>query len=81
MIRQRNYLPQHRPYGPYRRLRRVVVKSDSSYLVSAMTDWIYKWRNNGYINSRGLSVCNEDLFKQLDEAVDSLNDADVQVQF
>lgn len=80
-IRQRNSIPRYRPPGPYRMLRRVVIKSDSAYLVKGMTEWIYGWRNNGYINSRGSAVCNSDLFKQLEEAVDDLNDMDVQVQF
>lgn len=80
-IRERNSNPRYRSPGPYRRLRRVVIKSDSVFLVSGMTQWIYKWRNNGYINCRGLPVCNEDRFRQLEEAVEDLNDMDVQVQF
>ena len=32
--------------GPSRRLRRVVIKADSRYLVKGMTDWIHKWRDN-----------------------------------
>lgn len=35
------------PPGPCRKLRRVVIKADSKYLVSAMTEWIHKWEDNG----------------------------------
>ena len=66
---------------PSRRLRRVVIKADSKYLVKGMTSWIYKWRANGYENCRGLSVTNADLFKRLDQAVEDLNGMNVEVQF
>ena len=70
-----------KPPGPLRRLRRVVLKADSRYLVDAMTDWIFKWRDNDYTNSRGEPVVNEDLFERLEEAVVTLNNMDVDVQF
>jgi ribonuclease HI len=67
--------------GPSRRLRRVVIKADSEYLVKAMTDWINKWRTNGYENCRGLPVTNADMFKHLDHTINELNAMDVQVEF
>jgi len=70
-----------RRQGPMRRLSRVLITSDSSYLVNAMTDWIYKWRQNGYLNSRDQPVTNAGLFQQLEAEVQELNDLDVEVQF
>lgn len=32
-----------------------------------MTDWIYKWRNNGWINSAGNEVANRDLIEEADD--------------
>ncbi|KAK5114036.1 hypothetical protein LTR85_010342 [Meristemomyces frigidus] len=67
--------------GPERRLRRVVIKADSEYLVKGMTAWVYKWNENGFVNVRGTEVVNADLFRTLDRVVDVLNDLDVHVQF
>lgn len=67
--------------GPRRKLRRVVLMADSRYVVDAMTDWIYKWRQNGYINVKGERVVNEDFFRRLEQEVDELNDVGVDVQF
>ncbi|EMC99351.1 hypothetical protein BAUCODRAFT_45711, partial [Baudoinia panamericana UAMH 10762] len=72
---------KHRRPGPMRSLRRVVIKADSEYLVKGMTVWIEKWRANGFINARGLPVVNEDLFRELDDLVQQLNDRSVEVQF
>ncbi|KAI0451454.1 ribonuclease H-like domain-containing protein [Xylaria acuta] len=55
-------------------LKRVIVKSDSSYLVESMTEWIFKWRENGFINARALPVHNQDLFKKLWTAIQRLDE-------
>ncbi len=49
--------------------RQVVVKTDSAYLVSAMTDWIYKWRRSGFRNANGGDVVNAAYFRELDALV------------
>jgi ribonuclease HI len=67
--------------GPSRRLRRVVIKADSEYLVKSMTDWVEKWRDNGYENCRGLPVTNADMFRHIDAAIFELNRLGVEVQF
>ena len=67
--------------GPCRKLRHVVIKSDSKYLVGAMTGWIFKWKRNSYTNAKGGSVVNEDLFRRLEQAIDQLNAVKVDVQF
>lgn len=61
--------------------REVVMKADSEYLVKGMTEWILKWRQNGYMNSKGLPVTNGEMFKELDNLVDELNKAGVGVLF
>lgn len=67
--------------GPARSLRRVVIKSDSDYLVKGMTDWIYRWKRNSFVNQKGAAVVNADLFQDLDQSVEELNDLGVEVQF
>lgn len=59
----------------------VVIKTDSAYLVNSMTDWIVKWRNNGYLNARGLPLCNRDLIEQLDGLCDEIDELGIQACF
>ena len=47
----------------------LVVRSDSAYVVNGIVDWIYKWMDNGWRNSRGLPVSNMDLWQTLHSAV------------
>ena len=46
---------------------RVNIDTDSKYAYGCMTDWSFKWRTNGWINSAGNEVANRDL---IEEAVD-----------
>ena len=47
-----------------------------------MTNWRFTWwRDNAFRNSRGQLVANVDLFQDLEDAVDYLNDEYVSVQF
>ena len=83
-IKQRNYggrFVGKRRFGPLQCLNHIVIKADSEYLVKGMTTWIDKWRNNGFLNARGVPVTNQDLFECLDEEISDLNDMDVQVDF
>ncbi|KAI9828829.1 MAG: hypothetical protein M1819_006536 [Sarea resinae] len=63
------------------RLRKVVIRSDSQYLVRAMTEWIFHWETNGYWSSNGRPVVNASLFRQLDRQIMDLNQLDVEVNF
>ncbi|KAI8954168.1 ribonuclease H-like domain-containing protein [Xylaria longipes] len=54
--------------------KRVIVKSDSGYLVESMTEWIFKWRENGFINARSQPVHNQDLFKKLWDTIKCLDE-------
>ncbi|KAI7231533.1 hypothetical protein KC330_g6377 [Hortaea werneckii] len=67
--------------GPMRELSHVVIKTDSAYLFNAMTKWVFKWRNNDYINCRGRPVTNASLFKQLEAEIQALHKLNVGVQF
>lgn len=80
-IRKRNKAPVLFPPGPYRRLRRVVVKTNSGYLLDAVDEHIDRWKENGYRNAKGQPVVNEDLFRQLDAVMQRLEEEKVAVQF
>ncbi len=44
------------------------IISDSAYVVNAVNrEWLYFWKNNGYINSKGEQVKNKDLWELFDD--------------
>lgn len=59
----------------------IIIKADSEYLVKGMTDWIAKWKSNGWMTSKGASVANRELFEKVQGAVDEASDAGIEVQF
>lgn len=64
-----------------RYLNHVVIKSDSAYAVGAFTDWIFKWRDNGYTNTRGQPVVNAKLFQAIESRISHLQSCGVTVNF
>ena len=46
---------------------RVNLYTDSTYVKQGITEWIIKWKSNGFINAKKKPVLNSDLWKQLDE--------------
>ena len=46
---------------------RVNLYTDSTYVKKGITEWIIKWKSNGYRNAKKKPVLNSDLWKQLDE--------------
>ncbi|KAI7191516.1 hypothetical protein KC343_g11696, partial [Hortaea werneckii] len=67
--------------GPMRELSRVVIKTDSAYLVNVMTKRVLKWRLNDYTNCKGLPVGNAPFVRQLEAEVQALHELDVGVKF
>jgi ribonuclease HI len=46
--------------------RRVVLHSDSAYLINCFRDrWYVRWRQNGWLNAQKKSVDNRDLWEAL----------------
>ena len=48
---------------------RVVVTTDSQYVRNGITDWINRWRRNGWRTAERKPVKNSDLWRRLDELV------------
>ena len=42
----------------------LIIKTDSKYVIGCLTDWLEKWEENGWLNSRGYPVSNQDLIKR-----------------
>ncbi|MCJ1399504.1 hypothetical protein MMC11_002706 [Xylographa trunciseda] len=62
-------------------ISQVVIKADSEYVVKGMTEWIVKWRVNGYRNHKGVPIKNCDWFMMVDDSVNDLKDLGVHVLF
>ncbi|TFY63089.1 hypothetical protein EVG20_g6462 [Dentipellis fragilis] len=60
---------------------RVVIASNSQYLVAGITRHIWRWKENGWITSRGSPVCNQDLWTRLLNTVKKLEQRGVQPMF
>ena len=62
-------------------LATVVIKADSEYIVQGMTEWIFKWKQNGFKSARGRPIINADLFCEIDDKVLDLKERGVEVLF
>jgi ribonuclease HI len=47
----------------------VDVTTDSQYVKNGITQWIHNWKRNGWRTAARKPVKNDDLWRQLDEAV------------
>ena len=45
---------------------RVTLTTDSQYVRQGITQWIYKWKKNGWRTSSGSDVKNKDLWIEID---------------
>lgn len=61
--------------------RRLVIATDSSYVVDGSTQWIYKWMQNGWQTSTHKPVKNQDLWKELSKERERWSKAGLEVQF
>ena len=51
----------------------ITIITDSRYVKDGITEWIQKWRINGWKNSNKKIVKNKEIWMQLDQASKSLN--------
>lgn len=47
------------------------IYSDSAYTINGITNWIYGWKRNGWINSKKELVKNRELWEELDRLVET----------
>lgn len=52
-------------------IQQLCIRTDSSYLCKAATNWIYMWIENGWRKANRRPVENQDDFRQLKEAMDT----------
>lgn len=63
------------------RLAHLIIKSDSAYIVNAMTGSIWKWQKNGWLTTNKTLVKNRDLWEKLLDAYYVLEKLNVSVDF
>ena len=51
--------------------KKVEIFTDSKYLKLGITEWIFKWKNNGWKTSNKSKVKNLELWKELHELVEN----------
>jgi len=51
-----------------KRPSRVVLTTDSTYVKQGITDWLTRWKRNGWRTANRTPVKNEDLWRRLDAA-------------
>ncbi|KZV75062.1 ribonuclease H-like protein [Peniophora sp. CONT] len=62
-------------------VKTLVVATDLEYVVSGITNWVWRWRTNGWRVSKGKPVANRDLWEELIEHVEDLEESRVSVKF
>jgi ribonuclease HI len=50
-------------------LNTFVIKTDSEYLVRSLTEWLPKWKKNGWKTCKGVTVANADMFKLIETGI------------
>ena len=50
-------------------LNTFVIKTDSEYLVRSLTEWLPKWKSNGWKTCKGAPVANADMFKLIETGI------------
>ncbi len=59
----------------------VVLHTDSEYLKNGITKWIKGWKRKGWKTSAGKPVLNKDLWQQLDQLTQALNEEDLTIDW
>lgn len=60
---------------------RIVLLSDSTYVVRGITEWVYKWQENGWMDVNGRPLVNAFDFQELDALIAALEEDGINVEF
>ncbi|KAF2230897.1 ribonuclease H-like protein [Viridothelium virens] len=61
--------------------QRLIIATDSSYVVGGCTEWVRKWQQNGWNTAAGKPVRNRDLWEEIIKEMDSWSERGMEVQF
>ncbi len=48
---------------------KVIVKTDSTYVINGITKWLHNWKRKGWVNAAKKPVANKDLWEKLEKLV------------
>jgi ribonuclease HI len=68
-------------YWPGEGFFRLVIGTDSEYVIKGVSEWCQKWKENGWKTASGTSVKNPDLWKILLEKIEEFEGDGFSVQF
>lgn len=68
-------------FGDNMTISRLVVITDSTYLVDGLTKHVWQWEYNGYKNAKGKGVVNGEVFKDLHRRIGKLESDGLDVCF
>ncbi len=54
--------------------REVIIKLDSDYVARSLSDYVWKWEQNGYMNARRKKVEHADLIREIHETIKELEE-------
>ncbi|KAF8966438.1 ribonuclease H-like domain-containing protein [Flammula alnicola] len=60
---------------------KIVIATDSEYLVFGVNEWVLRWKKNGWKNSEGKNVKNKDLWQILLKKIEDEESMGMVVQF
>jgi ribonuclease HI len=49
------------------------IRTDSMFVINVMTDWLPRWKENGWKTISGKCIANEDDIRQLDNSASGVN--------
>lgn len=52
--------------------REVIIKLDSDYVAKALSEWIWKWEENGFINSKRRTVEHAYLIREIHQTISKM---------
>lgn len=62
-------------------VRRVVLVCDSHYVVQGMTEYVFRWLENGWKTAGGRTVVNAPDFRELNELIEKLEEEGINIEF
>ena len=60
-----------RPFIPSR-LHAIVIKTDSPNIVNGITEWLARWKSNGWKRGKGQAISNDECWKIIDRLLEHL---------
>lgn len=67
-------------YGLERGVKNILIKTDSTYTVKGSSEWLPIWKRNNWIKQDGTPVANKEIWQNLDEKLQALNEKGVKVE-